>query len=883
MTSELCNSYAIASSEHRYRQSLIGCFVALILVPAGASLDYFVYNDFFVELMSMRVACCVGLLIVCGLHFSSWGRDNIVLLNLAWPILITGSISFMISMVDGAHGPYYAGLNLVVLGATLLMPLRFLDTIIVSTVTLCLYIVICVQTTIGGDSWHLLFSNSFFLISTGVICCISSLFAEKRRFREFELRYELDERNKELAELDRVKSDFYANISHEFRTPLTLILSPIEDMLARKDIDEQTERTMRYVRDNGHRLLKLVNDLLDVLKLEEKMQTLEKQPIYLNGLMGNLVAGMEQLANKREVHLFWHGKDERLIAEGDPSAVEKIFINLINNAIKFTGYDGRVDVSIWQEETYIVCEVADTGMGISAEDLPYIFDRFRQADSSSTRKHQGTGLGLSLVKELCTLMEGHIEVESSLGEGTKMKVFLPKYDQEIIEVTDVPIVLGDSLNSEMMRAGLTNLNTDMTVEKESTNAADETNSSAAIKSSSEESSASQSHLPTIVVVEDEPDVRSYFIDMLKDEYRVFSAVNGKAGLDLVREKKPDLVVLDLMMPELDGLQVCHYIKTDPDLNGIKIMMLTARSDENSKLRALDQGADDYLTKPFSSIEVRKRLANLYQATLLQSALKEKNIELQSTLDKLGETQGHLIQSEKLNALGRLSAGLLHEVNNPLSFAFATFQLLERDPKLSGDEELKEMLDDIREGMERISAIVKDLKAFAYPEKTAVQTPFDLSEAIDSSLRMVSTKSSNVLIENNIQQQHKVLGSKSHIVQVLINVIENAIDAIEQSGHGTKVALRSEQVEGRVKIFIRDDGPGISKENQEKVFDPFFTTKDVGAGMGMGLSICHTIIKNHGGELVTVSEEGEYTEFSFSLLDAEQQQTQPKYEELENVE
>jgi signal transduction histidine kinase len=352
---------------------------------------------------------------------------------------------------------------------------------------------------------------------------------------------------------------------------------------------------------------------------------------------------------------------------------------------------------------------------------------------------------------------------------------------------------------------------------------------------------------------------------LADEYRVLQAADGNAALEMVQRRRPNLVLLDLMLPGLDGLDVCRAIKSDEDTKGTRVVLLTARTDEEAKIAALERGADDFLVKPFSTVEVKKRLANLLRAAQLEEDLKTQNTELEVTLAHLKETEAQLVQSEKMNALGNLAAGLLHEINNPLNFTLTALQLAQQDvPEDNGD--LRETLQDIGQGMDRIRDIVSDLRAFAYPSSETKGGRFSLSECLDTSLKLVSHELDGIALRREIPEDVAVAGTKTQIAHVLLNLVANAAEAARTVAgeRNPEIRVSAEPNGQRVTVRVWDNGVGIAPANLPKIFNPFFTTKDVGKGMGLGLSICHTIVKNHGGEIRAESEVNQWTEMAFDL-------------------
>jgi len=848
-TSSIQAAYRDANRKRRIRESKIGASVGLVLVPMGGILDYFVYPHVFFEFLSWRLLCALAIWLILLLHYTKRGQLHIELLTFGWLITVQIMICYMIYSTDGYSSTYYAGLNLAILAYGFLLPTSIKEAMIFVMASLALYWVACEANTGGEVAVDIAFNNLFFLVLTGIISTIAVQFGINRRFAEFRLGYELDKRNKELTKLDHIKSQFFANVSHELRTPLTLILAPVQELLEGGwRLPDAVAGRLGIVRNNGMRLLKLVNDLLDVIRLEEGKSSLDKIPQDLVPLIAGLVDSMIHLADTKEVALEKELDDQPLVVMGDQPALEKIFINLINNALKFTEAGGRVRISAHRQDERAVIEVEDTGIGIDAKDLPTIFDRFHQVDGSATRRYQGTGLGLALAKELVEKQGGEVSVQSQPGVGTTLRVEFP-VTGELASDSQIEPEDNDSLQqlhrSAERMAGLTVEQPPMF---------------------DEEPLLTGTSNPRVLVVDDEPDMRRYLVDMLYNDYEVIQARDGRLGLELAQRYRPNLMLLDLMLPEMDGLEVCRLLKQDQDTRGIKIMLLTARVDEQAKITALDHGADDFLTKPFSRVEVETRLRNLLHASHLERDLEQRNETLEAALTELRKTQAQLIQSEKLNAMGSLSAGLLHEVNNPLNYAITALQLVQMDPAVEEDEILKDTVADVDEGMQRIRTIVSDLRAFAYPSEMEKQLPFNFAAAVEKALRFTAGDTKEIDIERELVEDDEVLGSQTHVVQVLLNLVTNAaraIDGVKEQRRG-RIRIRSEVRGQRLQIWVEDNGVGMDQETLKQVFDPFFTTRDVGEGMGMGLSICHTIIGNHGGTLEAESELGKGSRFRFDL-------------------
>ncbi len=844
-----------AYAEHRQAQwlrfSVYSAWLAVTLVPGFAVLDYLVYPDhfYFFFLLRNTVTMVVGALAMIGVKlFPAYVKE----LTIAGYSLIQLMLAYMIAVTEGSSSSYYAGMNIALIGMGFFLPTVLLETFLFSLATLILYGLAC---TLASSPFFAqqFYVNAFFLVSTAVIATASSFFFEQRRRNEFSLSFELEQRNAELDELNRQKTHFFANVSHELRTPLTLILAPVQEMLeGGYRLPDSVASRLAVVRDNSFRLLKLVNDLLDVIRMEEGKERLESVPVELTGLVRGLVDSMDHLAQTKEIELVRNLDSHQVVIEADVRALEKILVNLLNNAIKFTDKRGRVTIGCRALEQQAEIQVTDTGIGIPHEEQAHIFDRFHQVDGSSTRRFRGTGLGLALVKELTELMGGVVQVDSAPGRGTCMTVRLPLAAQQRGEQQIAEPTARDREEDELerlhrlaeQRGGLEVEGPDLPADVEVTDV----------------------KRPTLLVVEDEPDMRRYLVDILGAEYRVLQARTGTEGLQRALEQAPDLVLLDLMLPEMDGLEVCSRIREAAILPGPKIMLLTARVDEQAKITALNHGADDFLTKPFSSVEVKTRLRNLRTSAVLERDLAERNKRLEATLSELKQTQAQLIHSEKLNALGSLAAGLLHEINNPLNYSLTALQLIRADANVRESELLSEVIGDIDEGMQRIRAIVSDLRAFAYPSEAETQLRFQFSEVLESALRFTSHELRGIDVKIELPTDGSVLGSKSHITQVLVNLFANSAKAIQAVADGRKGEIRVTGAvqDGRFLVGVADNGIGMDEKTLGRIFDPFFTTRDVGQGMGLGLSICHTIVANHGGRLRATSRPGEGSELVFDL-------------------
>ncbi|MFZ1519400.1 MAG: response regulator [Ignavibacteriaceae bacterium] len=409
----------------------------------------------------------------------------------------------------------------------------------------------------------------------------------QRLNKKHKLQLELIEYGK-LKELDQLKSQFFANISHEFRTPLTLILGQIENVMS-SDIETKEKGKLQVANRNARRLLTLINQLLDLSKLEAGSMELNSEQHNIVSFLKSLFYSFESLAESNKITLQFKTEQEKIPVVFDPDKMEKIFYNLISNSFKFTSVQGEIKVSVKiVESSFVEISVKDSGIGIPADRISHIFDRFYQVDSSSTREHEGTGIGLALTKELVELHKGKISVKSIDGKGSEFIVLLP---------------LGE-LEKEK------NLSDNQAEDKFSFEKISNDSEKTATELESEIGNRKSNEKEIILIVEDNSDVRSYIREQLENDFRVIEACNGEEGISIAQNEIPDLIITDVMMPKMDGYQFSKLIRSDAKSSHIPIIMLTAKASLDDKIIGLETGIDDYLTKPFSAKELKVRVKNL---------------------------------------------------------------------------------------------------------------------------------------------------------------------------------------------------------------------------------------------------------------------------------
>ncbi len=442
------------------------------------------------------------------------------------------------------------------------------------------------------------------------LCAFSLLYGFRRYERNrlnWKNQFKLDEvKLMERAETDRMKSRFFANISHEFRTPLTLILGPSESIIT-KTTDENTKKQAGSIKKNAKRLLGLINQLLDLSKLEAGELKLKASFGNIVSFIKGITMSFESIAERKDITLKVNTTNDKIEIYFDKDKMTKILTNLLSNAFKFTTAGEEITVAINEtEKNSVEIIVRDTGIGISKEEIPKLFDRFYQVDSSQTREQEGTGIGLALTKELVELHKGTINVESKQGDlsagqagWTEFTIELPLgrehlSSDEIVELVE-PVEEETIVNEEEYLSPTSGIQTEMSNEIVN----DKT---------------------IILVVEDNAEVRKYIKDSLGEEHQVEEAVNGEQGVEKAEKIIPDLIISDIMMPKMDGNELTRLLKNDEKTSHIPIILLTAKSEQESKIEGLETGADAYLTKPFNAKELQVRIKNLIN---IRKKLQEK--------------------------------------------------------------------------------------------------------------------------------------------------------------------------------------------------------------------------------------------------------------------
>ena len=430
-----------------------------------------------------------------------------------------------------------------------------------------------------------------------------------------------------LRNLDNLKSQFFANISHEFRTPLTLILGQVENVMS-SNINTKEKGKLQVANRNARRLLNLINQLLDLSKLEAGSMELNAEQHNIISFLKSLFYSFESLADSKKINLKFESEVANIPMLFDPDKMEKIICNLISNACKFTSENGVIKLTVNIVSPFLEITVKDTGMGIPKDRLSHIFNRFYQVDSSTTREYEGTGIGLALTKELVELHKGQISVNSKEGEGTEFIIFLPYGDLKTDNNQSTKISDDNFSFDENLKVSESSMTGSLSIEKHP------------------ESFTQQKEI--ILIVEDNSDVRAYIREQLEIDYMVIEACDGEIGITIAQNEIPDLIITDVMMPKMDGYLFSKQIRKNEKTSHIPIIMLTAKAGLDDKIEGLETGVDAYLTKPFSAKELKVRVKNLiYQRQQLRKRFSKATVLKPSEVSVISVDQVFLEKTIKV--------------------------------------------------------------------------------------------------------------------------------------------------------------------------------------------------------------------------------------------
>ena len=639
---------------------------------------------------------------------------------------------------------------------------------------------------------------------------------------------DLEEANEQLKELDRIKSEFFANISHEIRTPLTLILGSFRTLL-KEQLSPNCQSVAQSGLHNAARLLGLINELLDLAKFDSGKMELRKHTVDLSAIIREISANYESDA-KRTIHFC--GGHQPILISLDQRQFKKVLDNLLSNAFKFNDSEqAMVSIRLNTYDGQVSLEVQDNGIGIPSDQIGRIFDRFTQVEESATRRYEGTGIGLALVKEIVERHNGTIAVESVLGKGSTFSILLPRGQDNVDNILDLESE-EDLLLPVDLKRRLREVSSEPTL-----------------------SSSLDGDRPLILVADDNGDMRQYLERILKPRYRIVLAKDGVEAFNQAQEITPDLILTDVMMPHMSGNELLRTVRDHEALRTVPVIFLTARAGVEAHIESLEAGADDYIAKPFNEEELLARIGNQLRLHAQERELEEVNARLNEL---------NLRKSEFVSMVS-------HELRTPMTSISGLLDNMLEGLTGTITEKQGRYLDRVKFNIHRLTRMVNellDLSRIEAGQIELVRKPVEIANVVESVVENLRTVAGEKGISIQIKRalsMPRIQGDADKLTQVVMNLIQNAI---KFTPHGGQIKLDViEREDGEVQVSVTDTGCGIPATDIEKVFEKFYRGQSVSKearGAGLGLAIVKQIVELHGGRIWVESVLDEGSKFFFSL-------------------
>ncbi len=690
----------------------------------------------------------------------------------------------------------------------------------------------------------------FFIRSQVENVVYAARLSEERRVQLESTLAELQLLYQKVKDMDELKTQFFANVSHELRTPLTLIMGPAERLRDAANLTPEQRQQLDTISRNSKTLLKQVNDLLDVSRLEEGKMDIRYVRIDLAPAVRQLVNLFQSTAQQRGIALHYSGPD-RLPVEADADKVERILINLVANALKFTPTGGEVRVVLTGSSDYFSLTVADTGPGIPPAQHQAIFERFRQADGSTTRQFGGSGLGLAIAKDFAEMHGGRLELEET-AVGASFRLVVPAHAPAATSVAESLLTVGTA-SLVAAEGAVEELRTlEMT----------------------EPSQPHDATLPSVLVVDDSFEMRVFVANILQSEYQVLTACDGEEGLQKAVAMRPDLIVTDLMMPRMSGDQLVTELRAQRDFDHHPVLLLTAKEDDELRVRLLESGAQDYLTKPFMPQELLARARNLIaikragealrreldsasgNLAQLASELSARHRQVQSALEvaEVAREQAEQASLVKTQFLAMIS----HEMRTPLANLGLNAQMMSR----SGQDEarLRTQRERMVRAIQQLSALIEGLLEYTRVESGRLQARREqvdvialIRQVVDICQLQILSPEITLRFENPGETSIELFTDPRLLRAILNNLITNALKFSKKG----EVIVRTGQVEHWQRFEVQDTGIGIAAEDIPRIFLPFEQLEPVQRksipGVGLGLTLTREIVEVLGGRIEVSSE------------------------------
>jgi signal transduction histidine kinase len=803
----------------------IGYWIIFILVPLGSLRDFINTPELVYELGILRVLT-TGIAILFYLFFFTPSRRHLAhhsILAAALSVLVLNEAGILTT--GSFSNQLYFGPIIVLFSTGLLGCWPPRSMFLLALFTPLIYSVPGILLFEAID-YETMAQQTYLIAFAGALATLVCYYESKLRKDDFRSRYLLSERTKQLElvsvelqatvtklqETDAAKTRFFANITHELKTPLTMILLPLDGILKNSSSLKPAIRTkLNILKRQAQQLLSLVNDILTLAQIDHESIPSSIRHVDGTDFTRYLLSGYQPLADEENIELLFSGSPTPVSLDVDPQHLQTILNNLIINAFKYSDAGGQIDVHVRSRADQCLFVVRDTGIGISKEDLPYIFNRFVQSENPTTRRGGGFGIGLSLTHELVRLHKGSIKVESSKREGTKFIVSFPRVSSE---ANDIPL---DNLGALVATQNV-------------------------LKSKSRENRvycpSTNTSREQILIVEDNDELREYLREQLEPYYTVLCATSHKTALELIHRRLPDLVISDVMMPGVSGFELLHQIRETYSMTDLPCILLTARGEDENIEYSMDAGANDYITKPFNLNTLMAR------------------IEVQLRLKAIAQD---LARERVASAMGALASGLAHELRNPLNVIVNGLPSLRSCTQPAAGSKEAKIIQMLEKSSSKISNLIDELVRFGTDEMAL--SKWEPNVAVLAAWQNEKQEGSSPEISFSLEYTGSIQAFGSKVDESLHHLLRNAITAAGPEGN---LKLSTKNLDGGVAITVTDDGPGIAPDLAKRIFDPFFTTQTDTNSAGLGLHMVQWVTRLHGGHIGLETQLGQGSQFELWL-------------------
>ncbi|MCP4601085.1 MAG: response regulator [Proteobacteria bacterium] len=846
--------------------------VGFVLVPASAILDYFINPDYLLHFMVVRTAmslCCMGLFV---LSFVKRLQPYCTVLTMCSMIAVGGGIAYMIRVL-GYEDPYYAGLNLVYL-ASMLVPWGLTNMLVSCSIVYSFYLIPILVFDLEQLDIAAFVNNNIFQVEVIIIAAVVNHFQLRRRMNEIVNRLTIAHQARELEEIDKYKREFIANVTHELKTPLAIVMGNADLIIDQTD-DENMRSGIDVIRRAAFQLANHVDRIIAVSNVDDPDVRPDMGNYDYCGVVKNVFSLFESRARGDSITYALNMAPGPLVVQIDVVRIEEVLNNLIQNAFKFTPSHGIITVTVSTDGQNVFTEISDSGVGIPEYKLGKIFNRMYQADEVLSKRHGGIGLGLYICRRNVDLHGGKISAHSSQGKGTSFKFNLLLHVDQSVQVKNRSYVGEERRVDSHKRSAERRSGMDRRAEARRKNfeyqqrmGLDEL-AQMTFADNVRDFENQNTSKPTVLVLEDNPGMMKVIAEALHDDYNLLLASDAFEALRKLDENSTavSLILSDIMMPGMSGFDFCEKIMRREEYQHIPVIFITALMSQADQLKGFAVGATDYIVKPYNIKILKEKVNHWISRRHYELLLKDSSDSLE----------------ERVLQISRVKDIILHEIRNPIQMILGAGAFLDRLKEMTYEnasdmeKRLWNNLKLLEQGTEGLLSVMATTRQFDVKELSS-RKPERLATILNEATEQTKYLLGDIRFEVDMGGMDKlnINCDKRMLIQVLVNLIRNGTEAIRErhKEKGGRIRIACELARDKsVVLKVSDDGVGMDPDMIEKLFRFRFTTKKDGNGIGLHLS--KMILKLHDGSIEAHSEKGKGSTFTLSLPTYEQEELPAK--------